>query len=333
MKEACGWAGRTGSRSGTWPARASGCSTCPMTCPRPCATSRWSAAGCGSRPTAGWCASRVRRRGDNEEGAAGPRPGRGIRPTAGHLRATRRRGARPGDGLWVTGRLGGTGLALAALQRGGGPRLPRPLFRRFARPAPRIAAGRWLARRGARALIDISDGLAGDAGQLAAASGVRAEIALEWLPCWPGVTPRAAALSGEEYELLAALPPRFAERDARAFRRATGLTLTRIGRCAAGRDAPGLGAVRGEAGAREDPARRARDGDCGPRRDRPAAPAARRRGVRARGSGHQRRRVGRGVPRGDAQPHRGAPPVQERAVRAGDRRAGAGRPRVRAPYL
>ena len=150
-------------------------------------------------------------------------------------RPVRRSGARPGDGLWVTGRLGGAGLALAALQRGGGPRLPRPLFRRFARPAPRIAAGRWLARRGARALIDISDGLAGDAGQLAAASGVRAEIALEWLPCWPGVTPRAAALSGEEYELLAALPPRFAERDARAFRRATGLTLTRIGRCAAGR--------------------------------------------------------------------------------------------------
>src|SRR2546428_404664 len=119
-------------------------------------------------------------------------------------RPVRRSGARPGDGLWVTGRLGGAGLALAALQRGGGPRLPRPLFRRFARPAPRIAAGRWLARRGARALIDISDGLAGDAGQLAAASGVRAEIALEWLPCWPGVTPRAAALSGEEYELLAA---------------------------------------------------------------------------------------------------------------------------------
>jgi thiamine-monophosphate kinase len=148
-------------------------------------------------------------------------------------RPVRRSGARPGDGLWVTGRLGGAGLALATVR--GGRRLPRALVRRFARPTPRIAAGRWLARRGARALIDISDGLAGDAGQLAAASGVRAEIALERVPCWPGVTPRAAARSGEEYELLAALPRRFGERDAGAFRRATGLTLTRIGRCAAGR--------------------------------------------------------------------------------------------------
>jgi len=147
-------------------------------------------------------------------------------------RPVRRSGARPGDGLWVTGRLGGAGLALATLR--GGRRLPRALVRRFARPAPRIAAGRWLARRGARALIDISDGLAGEAGQLAAASAVRAEIALERVPCWPGVTPRAAARSGEEYELLAALPRRFGERDARAFRRATGLALTRIGACTVG---------------------------------------------------------------------------------------------------
>ena len=147
-------------------------------------------------------------------------------------RPVRRSGARPGDGLWVTGRLGGAGLALATLR--GGRRLPRALVRRFARPAPRIAAGRWLARRGARALIDISDGLAGDAGQLAAASAVRAEIALERVPCWPGVAPRAATRSGEEYELLAALPRRFEERDARAFRRATGLALTRIGACSTG---------------------------------------------------------------------------------------------------
>ena len=156
-------------------------------------------------------------------------------------RPVRRSGARPGDGLWVTGRLGGAGLALAALRagrggRGGrGGRLAPALRRRFARPVPRIAAGRWLARRGARAMIDISDGLAGDAGHLAAASGVGVAIALERVPCWPGVTPLAAVRSGEEYELLVAMPRRFGPTDVKAFRRATGLPLTRIGACTAGR--------------------------------------------------------------------------------------------------
>jgi thiamine-monophosphate kinase len=147
-------------------------------------------------------------------------------------RPVRRSGARAGDGVWVTGRLGGAGLALAALRAG--RRLTPALRRRFARPVPRIAAGRWLARHGAHAMIDLSDGLAGDAGHLAAASGVRVEIALEDVPCWPGATPRAALVSGEEYELLVALPRRFDARLARAFRRATGVALTRIGRCAAG---------------------------------------------------------------------------------------------------
>jgi len=148
-------------------------------------------------------------------------------------RPVRRSGARAGDGVWVTGRLGGAAVALAALRTG--RRLAPAARRRFARPEPRVAAGAWLARRGARAMIDISDGLAADAAQLAAASAVRVELELERLPSWPGVTPRAAAGSGEEYELLVALPPRFRERDARAFRRAIGLPLTRIGRCVTGR--------------------------------------------------------------------------------------------------
>jgi thiamine-monophosphate kinase len=83
-------------------------------------------------------------------------------------------------------------------------------------------------------MIDISDGLAADAGQLAAASGIALEIELERVPCWRGTTPREAAASGEEYELLIALPRGFGEPGARAFTRANGLALTRIGRCAAG---------------------------------------------------------------------------------------------------
>ncbi|HEU5261518.1 MAG TPA: thiamine-phosphate kinase [Gemmatimonadales bacterium] len=148
-------------------------------------------------------------------------------------RPVRRSGARAGDGVWVTGTLGGAALALAAL-RERRPISPR-LFGRYARPSPRVEAGRWLARHGATAMIDISDGLAADAGHLAAASRTRIEIELERIPCWPGVAPGVAAASGEEFELLVVLPPRFGAAGARAFHRATGLALTRIGTCTAGR--------------------------------------------------------------------------------------------------
>jgi thiamine-monophosphate kinase len=69
-----------------------------------------------------------------------------------------RSGARPGDALYVTGQLGGPRRALQALERG---EVPEPGDRaRFARPDARIEAGRWLAARGATALVDVSDGLA-----------------------------------------------------------------------------------------------------------------------------------------------------------------------------
>jgi thiamine-monophosphate kinase len=136
-------------------------------------------------------------------------------------RPVRRAGARDGDGVWVTGRLGGAGLALAAFRAGTRP--GGALGARYVRPEPRIAAGRWLAAHGATAMLDISDGLAADAGHLAAASGVGLEIALEQVPCWAGVAPLAAAASGEEFELLVTLPPSFTE--------TPDFELTRIGTC------------------------------------------------------------------------------------------------------
>ena len=147
-------------------------------------------------------------------------------------RAVRRRGARAGDGIWVTGVLGGPGLALARLSAGARP--DPDAMRRFAHPEPRIAAGRWLARHGARAMIDLSDGLGSDAAHLAAASGIGVEIELDRIPLWPAVGPRQAAASGEEYELLVALPKVFDDRAAARFTRATRLRLTRIGRCVRG---------------------------------------------------------------------------------------------------
>ena len=148
-----------------------------------------------------------------------------------------RGGARPGDGLWVTGALGGARAALEAWRRGGAP--DTEARRTFARPEPRVAAGRWLAEHGARAMIDLSDGLGADAAHLAAASSVRIEIMLEQVPVSGSTVPEAqrlgvsvqqfAAEGGEDYELLAALPQAFGADDALSFERATGLALTRIG--------------------------------------------------------------------------------------------------------
>ena len=132
-------------------------------------------------------------------------------------RPVRRAGATPGDGVWVTGELGGARAALTAFLAG---REPDAAARaRFARPEPRISAGRWLAEHGARAMLDVSDGLAGDAGHLAAASGVAMLLDLDRVPCHPAVPAEAArigeappvfaAKGGEDYELLVVLPPEY----------------------------------------------------------------------------------------------------------------------------
>jgi thiamine-monophosphate kinase len=156
--------------------------------------------------------------------------GRAARPMS-------RRGARPGDLLWVTGALGGARAALASWTRGNAP--DGSSRGAFARPEPRIAAGVWLAAHGATAMLDLSDGLAGDSRHLAAASGVGIEVELARIPVHPGVpaeaavtgepAPAFAAQGGEDYELLVALPPTFSADGVRQFQAACGIPLTRIG--------------------------------------------------------------------------------------------------------
>ncbi len=152
-------------------------------------------------------------------------------------RPVTRAGASPDDGIWVTGTLGGARAALEAWRRG---ETPEPGARAaFARPEPRIAAGRWLSAHGARAMLDLSDGLAGDAGHLAAASDVRLELALESVPVAAAAIAAAkrldlpvqqfAAEGGEDYELLVALPSDFAAADVREFEEACRIALTRVG--------------------------------------------------------------------------------------------------------
>jgi thiamine-monophosphate kinase len=137
-----------------------------------------------------------------------------------------RAGARPGHLVGVTGELGGSEAGRLALAGGAGG--PTALVERHLRPRPRLAEGRALVAAGAEAMIDVSDGLATDAGHLARRSGVRLELELERVPCAPGVDPRAAVSGGDDYELLFAIPP---ERRAAAERAAP---VSWLGEVAAG---------------------------------------------------------------------------------------------------
>lgn len=118
--------------------------------------------------------------------------------------ALRRSGARAGDLLAVTGRLGGGAAGLRALREGRAGN--SAAVAAYARPEPRLAQGRALADL-ANAAIDISDGLLGDLGKLLAASGgLGAEIAAADIPLAPGAAVDEALGPSDDYELLVSLP-------------------------------------------------------------------------------------------------------------------------------
>lgn len=153
-----------------------------------------------------------------------------------------RSGAREGDELWVTGTLGGAATAVA-LWSSKQP-VPPDLRSAFAAPRPRLKEARWLLEAGARAGIDLSDGLAGDAAHLGAMSGLAVELDRDALPVHPilaGLTLpgeltalNLALHGGDDFELLVAAPPGRLEGEAKGFRERFGVSLTRVGRLARG---------------------------------------------------------------------------------------------------
>ncbi|MBT3181948.1 MAG: thiamine-phosphate kinase [Deltaproteobacteria bacterium] len=128
-------------------------------------------------------------------------------------RALMRSGARPGDAIYVTGRLGGASLGLHCLMNGMEDDIHQPFIERQLEPDHRIAMGITFMETGfISSMIDISDGLVADMGHIADESGVGFTIESTSIPLFPnltqvssnlGVDPLRCALGGgEEYELL-----------------------------------------------------------------------------------------------------------------------------------
>jgi thiamine-monophosphate kinase len=152
-------------------------------------------------------------------------------------RALLRSNARPGDVLFVSGRLGEAelGLRLLRMQKRKTDRRD-PLLSKHLYPEPRLALGHWLAEnRLASAMMDLSDGLSTDLPRLCEASRVGAAIDSTKIPAvrlpergrTSGENALALALhGGDDYELLFTVPRGKAKRIPRSFH---GIPLSKIG--------------------------------------------------------------------------------------------------------
>jgi len=151
--------------------------------------------------------------------------------------AVLRSGARTGDVIYVTGRLGEAELGLHILRSSSGQVRPsNPILKKHLYPEPRLAVGQWLAeKRLATAMMDLSDGLSSDLPRLCVASGVGADVESGKLPVvqhssagsGAGVDPLQLALhGGDDYELLFTVRPSRVNMLPKAFH---GVPLTAIG--------------------------------------------------------------------------------------------------------
>jgi thiamine-monophosphate kinase len=125
-------------------------------------------------------------------------------------KAVLRSGARPGDGIYVTGELGGSAAAIGRMREG---KMRAVDYPRHFHPTARVEVGQWLRRRGfVSAMIDLSDGLSTDLSHICEESGVAAEIEAGAIPRArvgrpaQQVTLDLALHGGEDYELLFTAP-------------------------------------------------------------------------------------------------------------------------------
>lgn len=113
---------------------------------------------------------------------------------------------RPGDQIYVTGKLGGAAYALEELQAGRRASLSEELLRRHLRPRPRLDVASRLAPSPISGAIDISDGLLTDLQRACNASYVKPTIDESKIPVHEGASLRHALHGGDDYELILFLP-------------------------------------------------------------------------------------------------------------------------------